>query len=405
MTIDPFNSATLAILLLFVGKALTQRVAWLRRHSIPDPVAGGVMCAAVVCVLFYAAGTRVQFSLDSRELMLLYFFAAIGLGTDVRTLREGGRPLAILLALAIVFIVLQNLAGMMLAGSFGMDARAGLMVGSISLTGGAGTTLAWSPYFTDVLGIANAQEVGLSANMIGTIAACCIGGPIASYLMKRHHIQPSSVTELEVGAMHKEESIIRIDYYGVLLAVFWLNLCILLGQSISGAIRLTGLNLPDFVGCLMAGILIRSLGDVISPIHKRIWQSRIWHWPSMQPGVALISDICLGLFLTMALMGLQLWTLQGMLGFIGLALLLQTLLTVAFTVLLVFPLMGRDYEATVISAGFGGITLGSTATAIANMSAVTRSYGAAPHAFLVVPLVCGFFIDLVNALIVGVLAR
>lgn len=131
----------------------------------------------------------------------------------------------------------------------------------------------------------------------------------------------------------------------------------------------------------------------------------MWRFDEMQPGIALISDMCLGLFLTMALMGLQLWVLQPMLGFIAVAMALQVAMVVAFTVFVVFRAMGRDYEAAVICSGFGGIALGSTATAVANMTAVAREYGAAPRAFLVVPLVCGFVIDLVNALVIGLLAR
>ena len=131
----------------------------------------------------------------------------------------------------------------------------------------------------------------------------------------------------------------------------------------------------------------------------------MWDLPSMQPGLALISDICLGLFLTMALMSLQLWELQPVLGFIVATMLLQILLVVAYVLLVVFGRMGRDYEAAVMCAGFGGIALGSTATAIASMSAVTREYGAAPRAFVVVPLVCGFVIDIANALVIGFMAR
>ncbi|MQU09654.1 sodium/glutamate symporter, partial [Pseudomonas helleri] len=150
---------------------------------------------------------------------------------------------------------------------------------------------------------------------------------------------------------------------------------------------------------LLAGIVLRALGDAFAP-----QRGRLWHWDSMQPGVALISDVSLGMFLTMALMGLQFWTLQPLLGFIGVAMAMQILLAVAFIVLVVFRCMGRDYEAAVVCAGFGGITLGSTATAIANMSAVTREHGNAPRAFIVVPLVCGFFIDLINALVIGLMA-
>jgi ESS family glutamate:Na+ symporter len=177
MTIDAFHGFTLAIVLLFVGKGLVARWGILRRYSIPESLVGGLACALVVFALYYGAGIVVSFDLEARDALLLYFFAAIGLGTDARTLRHGGRPLLILSGLAIGFMVLQNLAGMEMARAFGLDPRAGLMVGSISLTGGVGTTLAWSDHFVHNLGIAQAQELGLAANMIGLIAACTIGGP------------------------------------------------------------------------------------------------------------------------------------------------------------------------------------------------------------------------------------
>lgn len=398
--IDGFVSFTLAILLLFVGKGLTVRIEWLRRYSIPEAVVGGVVCAAIACALYYGANLRVAFTLEARDMLLLYFFAAIGLSTDVRTLARGGKALVILLVLATVFMLLQNLVGMSLAALFGLPARAGLMAGSISLTGGVGTTLAWSPWFTEGLGITGAAEIGLAANMIGLTAACLIGGPIASHLMRRHRVRPSQDTDVDIGLVHDHELGKRIEYDGVLRAILWLNVTLMLGEGISVLIDQSGLTLPRFVGCLLAGILLRAVANLVVPDG-----GRLWHWDRMQPGIALISDVCLGVFLSMALMGLQFWVLQPMLGFIVTVMVLQIALAVVFTVHLVFRAMGSDYEASVVAAGFGGITLGSTATAIANMSAVTREYGSAPRAFIVVPLVCGFFIDLVNALVIGLLAR
>lgn len=396
---DGLITTTIAILLFFIGRRLNQRFEWLRHYSIPEPVVGGLFCALVVGVLYYGFDRQVQFTLDARDVLLLYFFAAIGLNSDVRTLRQGGWPLLVLILLAGGFILLQNGVGMAVAGAFGMDPRAGLMTGSVSLTGGVGTTLAWAPYFTDTLGIANAGELGLASNMLGLIAACVVGGPIAGFLMKRHGIEGSGVATLEIGTGYTQEPRARLRYEGVLHALFWLNMALIVGQGISALIALTGLNLPDFVGCLMAGIVIRSVGDLVQPR-----AGRMWNWPAIQPGVALISDICLGMFLTMALMGLQVWLLQDVLGFVATVITVQVLLVVLFTVFVVFRLMGRNYEAVVVCAGFGGISLGSTATAVANMSAVTRQYGNAPQAMLVVPLVCGFFIDLANALVIGVLA-
>ncbi|MDO5626242.1 MAG: sodium/glutamate symporter [Pseudomonadota bacterium] len=397
--VSGFVTLTLAILLLFVGKGITARVDVLQRYGIPEPVVGGVLCAAVVCALYYGLRHEVSFDLAARDTLLLYFFAALGLNANVRALASGGRLLVVLLVLSSGFMVLQNVAGMALASPFGMDARAGLMVGSISLTGGVGTTLAWAPHFDDVLGITGASDLGLAANMVGLIAACVIGGPMASWLMRHHGVLPSADDALEVGTPHGDESTTTLDYMGVLLALFWLNVALLLGQGVSGLIGRTGLTLPAFVGCLLAGIGLRVVCDAIARGRGRLWRPE-----QMQPGMALISDISLGLFLTMALMGLKLWELQPLLGFITVAMTVQIALVLAFTALIVFPSMGRDYEAVVICSAFGGITLGSTATAVANMTAVTREYGAAPQAFLVVPLVCGFFIDLVNALVIGFMA-
>ena len=409
LEVSAFVSFTLAILLLFAGKALTHALEPLRRYSIPESVVGGFICAACTALLYYGFDLQVQFGLGVRDLLLLYFFAAIGLRTDLSTLLKGGKALAILLALATGYIVLQNLLGMGLADAFGLDPRAGLMLGSISLTGGVGTTLAWAPHFVENLGISNAMELGIAGNTVGLIAACLIGGPIARYLLTRHRLQPSAQTRLDVGLSFAEERP-RLDYYGVLWAWMWLNLTLLLGEGLHNLLASTGLTLPEFVSCLMAGIALR---NGLPPLRKLMFRNRLLSlklarassWVNARDGLALISDICLGLFLTMALMGLRLWELEGLLGLILLVIGLQVLMCVAFTLLVVFRLMGRDYEAAVICAGFGGIALGSTATAVVNMTSVTQQYGAAHRAFILVPLVCGFFIDLANALIINLLVN
>jgi Na+/glutamate symporter len=369
---------------LFVGKGLVARWGILRRYSIPESLVGGLACALVVFALYYGAGIVVSFDLEARDALLLYFFAAIGLGTDARTLRHGGRPLLILSGLAIGFMVLQNLAGMEMARAFGLDPRAGLMVGSISLTGGVGTTLAWSDHFVHNLGIAQAQELGLAANMIGLIAACTIG---ARSQAAHAQASASSLWGQRPGNWHaaQDEQHARLDYYGLLLALLWLNFALMLGYGINALVARTAVTLPAFVGCLLAGILLRMAADWMRPSGR----GRLWNWPSMQPGIALVSDMSLGLFLTMALMGLRLWELQPVLAFITAAMLVQIALVIAFVLLIVFRAMGKDYQAAVVCAGFGGIALGSTATAIANMTAVTREHGAAREAFIVVPWYVG----------------
>ncbi|KAB2758329.1 MULTISPECIES: sodium/glutamate symporter [Brucella/Ochrobactrum group] len=394
MEIDAFYTFTIAITLLLVGKIVTLKTPLLRKYSIPEPVVGGLLCTVVVALFYATFDRRITFDLQMRDFLLLLFFAGVGLKADVKTLLAGGRPLAILLSLAIAFILIQNLAGIGMATVFGLEAKAGLMVGSISLTGGIGTTLAWAPIFVERLGISNAMELGVAGNTIGLIAACMIGGPVAAYLIKRHSVAPTHSAELDIGASNDGRQS-RLDYFCVLWALLALNLALILGLGISHILALTGLNLPGFVSCLMAGIVVRNLMPIA--VSSRVLRL----WPGVDDGLALISDLALGLFLTMALMGLQLWQLDGVFIFVACTLAVQIVLAIIFTIVVVFRLMGRDYEAVVMSAGFGGIALGSTATAIANMTAVTQQYGASHRAFVVVPLVCGFFIDIVNALIIS----
>jgi ESS family glutamate:Na+ symporter len=388
-----FVSFTLAIILLFLGKMLTGKVEILRRYSIPEPVIGGFLCAAAVGVAYFAFDLKVTFTLEVRDWLLLYFFAAIGLRADIRTLISGGKPLLILLALATAFIFLQNLAGIGIATAFGMDPKAGLMVGSISLTGGVGTALAWSPTFVKTLGINNALELGVAANTVGLISACVIGGPIARYLITRHKLVTSGDEQLDIGVEHEKQRTTMVDSYGILWAWLWLNVAMIFGYVLDKALAAEGLKLPLFVSCLIGGILIGNVRNLVLKKDEA--------YPGAKLGIALISDISLGMFLTMALMGLELWELQGLVLFITVVMVFQILLSVLFTLFIVFRLMGNDYESSVISAGFGGITLGSTATAIVNMTAVAKQYGAAHRAFIIVPLVCGFFIDLVNAFIIN----
>ncbi|WP_108945012.1 sodium/glutamate symporter [Shewanella halifaxensis] len=387
--VDGFISFTLAIVLLFIGKFATVRYQLLQKYSIPEPVIGGFICAIVVAIFYALFDVTIEFDLAVRDTLLLYFFAGIGLSASFKVLLSGGKPLLVLTLLAIVYIILQNIVGVSIASVLGLEPVIGLMAGSISLIGGVGTTMAWSPTFIE-MGIETAAEVGLAANTLGLISACLVGGPIAKHLINKHKLSSNTDHNLDIGVCHNETT--KLDHFGYLYAWLMLNLSIIFGYFINMGFEAVGLQLPMFVACLVGGILI---GNAKLLILKKE-QSK-----NAQLGQALISDICLGMFLTMALMGLQLWQLQSTLLFLSIVMFFQVALSVAFTIWVVFRFMGKDYEAAVISSGFGGITLGSTATAIVNMTAVTQRYGAAHKAFIIVPLVCGFFIDIANALIIN----
>ncbi len=235
------------------------------------------MCAAVTSLLYFGLNIQVEFDLQVRDTMLLYFFAGIGLRSDMRQLIKGGRPLLILLLLAAVFIFLQNALGMGMAEVFGLDPKAGLMVGSISLTGGVGTTLAWAPLFVERLGIQNAHELGIASNTVGLIAACVIGGPIANRLIRRHQLTPSGDAALEIGILEQQQSK-PLDYYDVLWAWMWLNLTLMLGYGLNLLLVDSGITLPKFVSCLFAGIVIHHL------VRGLIGEQRLKSWSGGQPG-------------------------------------------------------------------------------------------------------------------------
>ncbi|MPW30823.1 sodium/glutamate symporter [Agarivorans sp. B2Z047] len=387
--IEGFLTFTLAIMLLFVGKWATAKFAVLRNYSIPEPVIGGFVCATGVALLYYLANIQLQFDLELRDYLLLYFFAGIGLKADFKTLVSGGKPLLVLTLLAVIYIVLQNGIGLGVATMFGLEPIVGLLSGSISLIGGVGTTMAWAPTFEE-MGIEGAAELGIASNTVGLIAACLIGGPIAKYLINRNQLKAVEGDELDIGVHHEQS--VHLDHFGYLYAWLFLNISMILGYMLDLVLQEAGLNVPLFVSCLIAGI---GIGNFKSLVLKKKMDE------NASKGLSLISDICLGMFLTMALMGLQLWQLVSSIGFIGIVMFAQLVLSISFTVFIVFKLMGKDYEAAVISSGFGGITLGSTATAIVNMTAVTQQHGAAHKAFIIVPLVCGFFIDIANALIIN----
>ena len=386
-----FFSFTLAILLLFIGKMTLAKYALLRTYSIPEPVIGGFLCAATIAAIYFIFGIQITFDVQVRDILLLYFFAAMGLNADIKSLINGGKPLVILVALAAVYIFLQNGIGMSVASAFGMDPRAGLMSGSVSLIGGVGTTLAWAPIFVEEYGIENAMELGIASNTIGLIFACVIGGPIANYLMKKNKLDGNQEGSLDIGQSYSQPHEM-LDSYSILFAWLRLNLALMFGYGLDMGLTNLGVQLPLFVSCLMAGILIGNRTYKILPKQNVDGGDR---------GLSLISDICLGMFIVMALMDLKVWELAGLVGYLSVVMSIQIIVSILFATFIVFRFMGKDYEASVICSGFGGITLGSTATAIANMTAVTKQNGAAHKAFIVVPLVCGFFVDIINAMAIN----
>ncbi len=385
---------TLGIIVLFAGKRLNDAIGFLREFSIPEPVTGGLLFSVIFAVIYFATDTSVNFDLAARDLLLIYFFTTIGINAHLKDLLAGGMPLIILLVITIGYMFIQNYTGISIAALFDLDAAVGMLGGSVSLIGGHGTAIAWSPRIAENYGISNAMEIGIACATFGLILASLMGGPIAKILIKRYDLKPESEEPLDVGQSveQQKEGIDHLDFLDAILAI---HICGILGLLLNEALEEgIGLQLPLFVTCLFTAILITNL---IPKSYPRISGKE---WPSRKPAIALIADISLGTFLAMSLMSMQLWTLIDLAGPIFTILAAQFVIAVTVILFVVFPVMGKNYDAAVVSAGFGGISLGSTPTAMANMSAVTTRYGASHLAFIIVPLVAAFFIDLVNALMI-----
>jgi ESS family glutamate:Na+ symporter len=391
--IGGFISVTMGIIVLFVGKRVNSAFSFLKEFSIPEPVTGGLIFSVLIALLFIATGIEVEFKLAARDFLLVYFFTTIGINASLRDLVTGGKPLIILLTVTIGYMVVQNLTGISIAAAFGLASPVGLLGGSVSLIGGHGTAIAWAPRIASDYDIANAMEVGIACATFGLILASIMGGPIAKLLINRYKLEPTVKEPLDVGVSETERGG-RIGHLDFLDAILAIHICAIIGVILMKELERVGLQLPLFVTCLFAGILVTNL------IPKNFPRLTGTEWPSRKPAVSLIADISLGTFLAMSLMSMQLWTLVDLAGPIFTILGVQFFVALLVTLFVVFPAMGKTYDAAVVCAGFGGISLGSTPTAMANMSAVSQRYGASHLAFIIVPLVCAFFIDLVNALLI-----
>ena len=397
--LSPLVSTTTGFLVLFVGKRLNRELDVLRNYSIPEPVSGGLLVALLLTFLHILGGPELNFSLESRDFLLVYFFTMVGMNARFSDLKRGGPALVILLGITVGFMTLQNVIGITIAGLLGMNPATGLLVGTVSLIGGHGTTIAWAPTFLDQFQIENAMEIGIAAATFGLVLASASGGPIAQFLIRRFRISCPDMSTQTDQPNHQSGPVeqsrgVDIDVTSFLAALLAINLCIITGTLLNTGIAAAGLKLPLFVPCLLVGILYSNL----LPAERS--ERAVFHWPRQSPSLDLIGELSLGIFLAMSLMSLQLWSLVGLALPLLFILVVQFAFALVINLLLVFWLMGRSYDAAVICAGFGGIALGSTPTAMANMTAVTQRYGPSTRAFLIVPLVSAFFLDLVNALLI-----
>lgn len=396
--VSGFLTFTLAIVVYFIGAGLNGVIAPLRRWNIPEAVTGGLLAAVVTLLCYRVLGLAISFDLAARDMLLLYFFTGIGLNARLSDLALGGRPLLILLLLTVVYLGIQNVVAIGGAKALGLPDGIAPLLGSVSLIGGHGTTIAWAPLISERFGLPNALEVGIASATLGLVIASLVGGPVAGILINRFKLRSDEILPPMVGLPDEDAGpdAGKVTYRNILSALLVLNVVILIAYSLEGAVEQTGIKLPLFVVCLLVAIVLTNTLPHALPRMT---------WPARTPALALISDLSLKIFLAMSLMSMQLWTLGGLGPALAVVLGLQTLVAVLYILFAVFPAMGRNYQAAVLAAGFTGISLGATPTAIANMTAVTRTHGPSPIAFIILPLVSAFFIDIANALAIGFMLR
>ncbi|NOD99020.1 sodium/glutamate symporter [Ruegeria sp. HKCCD6228] len=390
--IPDFITATLGFAVYLLGARINGKVAVLRQFNIPEPVTGGLLASLVVLLLYLFANVELSFELQTRDALLVLFFAGIGLNARLSDLIAGGKPLLILLILTLVTIVAQNVIGAAGASLFGYPAQAGVLFGSAALIGGHGTAIAWAPEVASATGLDGATELGVAVATLGLVLAALVGGPIARLLVETRGLSPDRPDEEHtVGLPEETTAATEIDHVTIMRVLLHLNLAIILGYALGEAISAAGLKLPLFVPCLIMGIVISNVRAAIAPTAPPVART---------PSLALLSEFALGAFLAMSLMSLQLWTIAELGVAIAVIMTAQTVFTVVFVIWVLFPLMGSNYRGAVLAAGFGGFALGATPTAIANMTAVTKRYGPSPIAFIVLPLVSAFFVDIANAIVI-----
>ena len=395
--LDIAQTVGIAAVLLVVGDFIKNRVGVLSRYFIPGPIIGGLAFSLIALVGHQTGLFTFQFYDNMRAFLLLVFFTTIGFSASFELLKKGGVGVALFLAAAVGLVVLQNLLGAGLAAALGVHPLIGVAAGSISLTGGHGTSAAFGPLLEQA-GAAGALPAAIAAATYGLVAGCVIGGPLGTLLMRRNGLHrtglaagtpvvataadAANASTAQVPAPAPEGNNDTVMYASILIAV-----SIGAGTLLVNWLQGMGITLPSYLGPMLVAALVRNIID---------WRNSALPLRQFE----VVGNVSLGFFLAMALMSMKLWELAEVAGPLLVILLAQTVLMFAYGYFVTFRVMGRDYDAAVIAAGHCGFGMGATPNAMANMQAFTAVNGPSVKAFFVIPLVGSLFIDFFNAVII-----
>ena len=384
--LDMYQAAAVAALVLLLGRFLVRNLDLLRRYCIPEPVAGGVVFALAHLALRQAGILEISFDSTLQTFFMVVFFCSVGFTACFRLLKKGGLQVLLFLGIAVMMCVLQNGLGAFIASAFGLDPRLGLATGSIPMVGGHGTAASFGPLL-EKAGVSGASAVAIASATFGLVAGCVIGGPTAVSRIRQKNLHSfETATGSNEVVVDKNEVTGAIDSGRFLNAALCLALAIGAGTVVSAWLNKV-FTFPIYIGAMLVAAFIRNTTDMAG---KEIPMEEI----------STIGSFSLSLFLGLAMIGLKLWELADLAVPMVVMLVAQTVLMMVYAYFVVFNLLGKNYDAAVMTSGFCGFGMGATPNAMANMQAITQKYGPAPTAYFVVPLVGSLFIDFMNTIII-----
>ncbi|EJT1337276.1 sodium/glutamate symporter [Vibrio vulnificus] len=395
ITVGALESFLVAISVLFLGHFINAKLPILRKFNIPEPIVGGLIVACIITILHFR-GIDLEFNLPLQNTFMLMFFSTVGLAANYTQLLKGGAKVFLFLAVASVYIVIQNGVGVSLASMLGLDPLMGLIAGSITLSGGHGTGAAWSQTFADNYGMSNTLEIAMASATFGLIIGGLIGSPVAQRLVDKYNVESEygrgsktheKFPELVTYNEYEED---KVTAKKVIEKLFFLIICVTGAKYVEqwvSTYEIKWLMIPDFVYALFIGVIITNFLEV-TKIRKLDAET-----------VDMLGTVSLSLFLAMALMSLKLWNIFDLAIPFLVILAVQSVVLALFTYYVTFKVMGSNYDAAVIAGGHCGFGLGATPTAVMNMGSIVNRFGPSPQAFMVVPIVGAFFIDIVNLIV------
>ena len=390
-----YQTAGVGVAALLLGMLFTRKIPFLKRFCIPAPVSGGIVISLLTLALYSFGRVEMDFDGTIKDICMTLFFTSVGFQSNMKALKSGGKPLVVMVLLVAVLIISQNLIAVGAAGAMGLDPLLGMAAGSIPMSGGHGTAGGFSPVL-EGLGLSGASSITMACATFGLVAGSMIGGPLAEALIRRRHLAEESGTRdimegIEGSEASPESKVERPQsgersFRDYSKAVYMLVIAMALGMCLSKLLALTGITFPTYFGALIAACVIRNTVEGFTDGEKILSLDKI----------VSLGDICLSLFLGIAMASLKLWELAGLALPLCVILLAQVAFMALFASVVAFRALGKDYDAAVLVSGLCGFGLGATPNAMANMSAVCFKYRYAVNPFIIVPIIGAMCVDIIN---------